>query len=293
MKSRKREDLSYEEILLIVKAAVELGVRKIRITGGEPLARDGIVAFIALLGKIEGLADISLTTNGLLLEDLAKPLAKAGLKRINVSLDSLKTDKYRQITRGGSLAKVLKGIKEAARANLIPLKINNVPIKGLNDDEIEAFASLTIHTPYHVRFIEFMPIGASQLWTPGRCLKTEEIKSTAETIGPLFPVKVRKYGPARYYRYKNALGVVGFISPISHHFCNDCNRLRITSDGKIRPCLFSDLELDLKPALKQRDAKEEIKRLLQLSVQTKPERHRVSGKQKPLHMTRSMYEIGG
>jgi cyclic pyranopterin phosphate synthase len=289
---KTRHLLSYEKILIIVRTAVTLGVRKVRITGGEPLARPGIVPFIQELAAVKGLADISLTTNGLLLEKYADDLSHAGLKRVNVSLDSLHADKYQKITRGGSLSGVMKGIKKAFHAGLIPIKINNVPIRGFNDDEIETFARLTLTTPFHIRFIEFMPVGANTIWTAEKYIPTHEIKARVERIAPLVPVKLRRDGPARYYRFVKAQGVIGFISPLTHHFCNDCNRLRITCDGKIRPCLFSSHMIDMKEAFTRHNPEQEIKKLLIKAITDKPRGHQIHEDihcQPPL----TMAEIGG
>lgn len=290
-KISSKESLSYEALLRIVHVAVKLGVRKIRITGGEPLAREGIISFIKQLSAIDGLEDISITTNGLMLESLARPLFHVGLKRVNVSLDSLKNDRYRQITRKGALSQVLKGIQEAQQAGLNPIKINNVPVRGINDDEIETFARLTLNTPFHIRFIEFMPIG-SNTWTPMNYLPLKEIKKIVEKVAPLEPVKLRRNGPARYYRFPHASGVIGFISALTHHFCDECNRLRVTCDGKIRPCLFSDTEIDLKPALSHSNPDREIEKLLRLAIQIKPEGHILSEKGFKIPV-RPMSEIGG
>ena len=270
-----RDILSYEEIARIVRVAAGLGVRKVRITGGEPLARKHITRLIASIGEIAGIEDLSLTTNGVLLERYAGELADAGLHRVNVSLDSLRPERYREITRGGDISRVMKGIEAAEKAGLMPVKINMVPVRGFNGDEIEEFAGITRDTPYHVRFIEFMPIGGRELWSPEKYIATDEIKATVEQIGPLFPVRVRRTGPARYFRFADAPGVIGFISALTHHFCGDCNRLRITSDGKLRPCLFSETEIDLKPALRgtSTPSDKEIGRLLRLAIEIKPERH--------------------
>ena len=270
-----RDILSYEEITRIVRVASGLGVRKVRITGGEPLARKHISRLIASIREVPWIDDLSLTTNGVLLEHYASELAGAGLHRINVSLDSLKPERYREITRGGDIYRVIKGIEAAEKAGLMPIKINMVPIRGFNGDEIGEFAGITRDTPYHVRFIEFMPIGGRELWSPEKYIATDEIKASVERIGSLYPVRMRKIGPARYFRFGDAPGVIGFISALTHHFCGDCNRLRITSDGKLRPCLFSETEIDLKPALRSSStpSDKEIERLLKLAIEIKPERH--------------------
>ena len=264
--------LRYEEIVSFLRIAVDAGVKKIRITGGEPLVRKNVPRLIRMIKTIVGIKDLSMTTNAVLLEEYAEHLADAGLTRINISLDSLVPEKYRTITRGGSIASVFRGIKAAEYAGFRPIKINMVPIKGLNDDEIHEFARLTMRYPYQVRFIEYMPFGLKEMWRPERFLSAGQIQSIVEEVGPLVPARVKKSGPARYLKLKGAEGVIGFISPLSNHFCHECNRLRLTADGKLRPCLFSETEIDLNPALRIGNA-DEVRRLIELSVATKPERH--------------------
>ncbi len=287
-----KDILRYEEIIRIVRIAAGLGVRKIRITGGEPLIRKDLPHLISSINNIEGIEDISLTTNGLLLKKYAQSLASAGLRRVNVSLDSLRPERYREITRGGDIKSVLNGIQEAEDTGLLPIKINMVPIRGFNDDEIEEFARLTLKTTYNVRFIEFMPIGAKEIWSYEKYVSTEEIKERVSRIAPLIPVKIRRSGPARYFRFEGAPGVLGFISPITHHFCNSCNRLRLTSDGKLRPCLFSETEIDLKSAMRCGASDGEIERLLRLSIEIKPEGHSINHEKCFMHL-RPMSKIGG
>ncbi|HKZ57057.1 MAG TPA: GTP 3',8-cyclase MoaA [Thermodesulfovibrionales bacterium] len=270
-----KEILRYEEIIRVIRIAAKIGVRKIRITGGEPLVRRNVVYLIAAIKNIPGIEDLSLTTNGILLSRYAEELKSAGLDRVNVSLDTLKPERYREITRSGDLSLVLKGIEAVEKVGLSPLKINMVPICGVNSDEIEEFAKLTLKAVYQVRFIEYMPFGSEDMWSPEKFISTEEIKSIVEGIGPLIPAKLRKSGPARYFRFENAPGVIGFISPISNHFCNECNRLRLTADGKLRPCLFSETEIDLKPALRGASSDDEIERLIKLSIEVKPEGHNI------------------
>ena len=284
--------LKYEEIVRIVGVAAELGVKKIRLTGGEPLIRRNLPYLISSIAGINGIEDISLTTNGLLLKSLAGPLADAGLKRVNISLDSLRPERYKEITRGGDLKEALAGIKAAAEAGLYPLKINMVPIQGFNDDEIEDFARMTLSSPIHVRFIEFMPIGATEFWHEDKYISTDEIKNRVGCIAPLMPVKIRRNGPARYFRFDGAPGVVGFISALTHHFCGSCNRLRLTSDGKLRPCLFSETEIDLKSALRCGASDREIERLLRLAIEIKPDRHALSNERRFSHL-KPMSKIGG
>ncbi|HMK44109.1 MAG TPA: GTP 3',8-cyclase MoaA [Dissulfurispiraceae bacterium] len=289
---RHEDILRYEELTRIVRVAASLGVRKVRITGGEPLARRNVAYLIRSIRAINGIEDISLTTNGLLLAKLVPELAAAGLSRVNVSIDSLQHDRYAEITRGGSLELVLQGIQLAADYGLRPVKINVVPIRGINDDEIEAFARLTLETPYHVRFIEFMPAGTNDLWSADRVVTTQEIISRVEKIATLTPVKVRRDGPARYFSFADAPGVLGFISPVSHHFCSSCNRLRLTADGKLRPCLFSETEIDIRAALRNGAPDEELERLLRIAVEVKP-RERSFDKRPEMIRRRPMSAIGG
>jgi cyclic pyranopterin phosphate synthase len=233
--------LRYEEILRIVNIAVKFGIIKVRVTGGEPLVRRGVTEFLSELASIEGLQDISLTTNGILLEDLAEQLFDAGIRRINVSLDSLVPEKYRMITRGGDLNRVLRGIEKARAVGFSPVKINIVGIQGFNDDEIENFAELIVDKPYQVRFIEYMPIGASTN-KRFRHLSTDAILNKVKKTFTLIPRNnaERAGGPARVYTVDGCKGELGFIGAMSHQFCNSCNRLRLTANGELRACLFSD-----------------------------------------------------
>lgn len=284
--------LSYEEIIRIVRIAADSGVSKIRITGGEPLMRKNLLYLISSISQIYGIEDLSLTTNGLLLRQYAGQLAFAGLKRVNISLDSLDPDRYREITRGGDIGMVLAGIEEAERVGLLPIKINMVPVRGFNDSEIENFARMSIITPYHIRFIEFMPIGAKEFWSKDRYIPTDEIKQRVSSIAPLMPVRLKKSGPANYFKFENAKGVIGFISPISNHFCHSCNRLRLTAEGKIRPCLFSETEIDIKSAIRCNAADDEIARLLKLAVEMKPLGHNMKDGKK-FEYLRPISQIGG
>ena len=296
-----REILRYEEIIRIIKVAVRTGVRNIRITGGEPLVRKNIAYLIQQIKDIEGIQDLSLTTNGILLNQYAEKLAEAGLDRVNVSLDSLHPDRFREITKGMDIALVLKGIEAAERAGLVPIKINMVPIRGINDDEVLDFARLTFHLPYQIRFIEFMPFGSQEIWRPERFIPSDEIRAAVEKIGPLTAVKLRRGGPARYFRFDGAVGVIGFISPLSNHFCSECNRLRLTSDGKLRPCLFSETEIDLKTAIRSGAPDDEIERLVRLAVAVKPKGHNMKIQDEKLRTimqsktdpARPMSRIGG
>jgi cyclic pyranopterin phosphate synthase len=284
--------LSHGELVTVVTAAAALGVNKVRITGGEPLVRPGLPALVKAVKDIPGIEDLSLTTNGILLEKYASELAANGLNRVNVSLDSMRAGRYAEITRGGDIGRVFRGIDAAERAGLRPVKINMVPVRGLNDDEIEDFARLTLAADRNVRFIEFMPFGRGARWSEDKCVGIDEMLQRVEAVAPLEPVKLRKHGPARYYRFIGAPGVIGFISAVTHHFCGECNRLRLTSDGKLRPCLYSESEIDLRGPLRNGASPEEIKRLLKLAVEVKPEGHRLTEKAAPLP-DKPMSKIGG
>jgi cyclic pyranopterin phosphate synthase len=269
-----KDILAYEEILVFICAAVELGIKKVRITGGEPLIRRNVLHFIRLLCAIPGIEDVSITTNGILLKDMAGLLFDAGIRRVNISLDTLNPVKFQRITQRDRFSDVLAGISAAKEAGFSPIKLNVVAIKGLNDEEIQQLAGLSIHQPYTVRFIEFMPIGGKSCWDREKVITADEIKSRLASLGPLqeVPPSVND-GPARRYRLENAKGEIGIISPISNHFCAACNRLRLTADGKLRPCLLSDHEIDIKTPLRNGCTRDEIKRLIQQGIVEKPKRH--------------------
>ncbi|MCL4459319.1 MAG: GTP 3',8-cyclase MoaA [Chloroflexi bacterium] len=296
------EILSYEEMAAIVRAAAELGIRKVRLTGGEPLVRLGLTNFIAMLRAMPGIDDLSLTTNGFLLSRYAADLKRAGLKRINVSLDTLRPDRFQQITRLGRLEEVLKGIETAQAVGLQPLKINTVVIDGFNADELIDIATLTIERNWHIRFIELMPVGGTADWAQERYIPLDEIKRRIEeALGHLEPhhpatntgnePRFNLDGPARYYRLPRAKGTIGFISPISCQFCAQCNRLRLTADGRLRPCLLSEQEVDLRSPLRQGATIDDIKQLIRQAAQMKPLGHRLNERVVP--EDRSMYQIGG
>jgi cyclic pyranopterin phosphate synthase len=287
------EILRYEEIKTVVRAAAELGISKVRLTGGEPLVRLGIVNLVAMLAQIPGIDDLAMTTNGILLARYAKELKAAGLKRVNVSLDTLRPDRFRRITRLGELSDTLDGIAAAKEAGLVPVKVNVVVVRGLNDDEVVDFARLTYAPDWHVRFIEVMPLGGNACWADNGYVPMGEVRERIEReLGELIPAKLGVGGgPARYYRLPGAQGTIGFITPVSEHFCYQCNRLRLTADGKLRPCLLSDYEIDLRTPLRQGATMEEIKRLIVGAVRAKPERHRLS--EQVLPQGRVMSEIGG
>jgi cyclic pyranopterin phosphate synthase len=288
--------LRYEEILRIVSVAVPLGISHIRITGGEPLVRRGVIDFIGKLKSMSGIDDISLTTNGVLLAGMAGALRDAGIKRLNISLDSLNAKTFREITGSDRWHDVWRGIERAEDAGFDPVKINVVPVKGVNDGEISAFARLTVDRGLHVRFIEFMPIGAGDRWQSDTCVSTDLIREVIEReFGPLEPFTGRRSaGPSSNYRIPGARGVIGFISPISKHFCAACRRLRLTADGKIRPCLLSDTEIDVKSPLRGGCDDSELERMLRLALEIKPERHYINAKEGPSGcFQRTMSRIGG
>ncbi len=285
--------LSYEEFVRIIGAASDLGISKVRITGGEPLARLDLTAFVGMVAAIPGIDDLSMTTNGTLLARHAEDLARAGLHRINVSLDTLRPDRFRRITRRGRLDDVWAGIQAAERSGLAPIKFNVVVVRGLNDDEVADFARRTRSEGWHVRFIELMPIGANVAWAGDGVVPIPEIRARIEAAeGPLAPVHgPRGSGPARYYHLAGAEGTIGFIGALSDHFCSACNRLRLTADGRLRPCLMSSQEIDLHAPLRAGAGDDEIKSLLTQAIQLKPQQHHLAEAQAP--QDRTMAEIGG
>jgi cyclic pyranopterin phosphate synthase len=289
------EILSYEEILRVAGLAVKRGIDKVRITGGEPLVRKGVVNLVEKLSGLSGVKDLSMTTNAVLLREFARDLRRAGLNRINISMDSLDPGKYREITRGGDLTLVWEGIEAARREGIHPIKINVVAIAGFNDGEIEDFARLTLQEPFQVRFIEFMPIGAGSEWTPQHCISCQEVRKRIERIFPLVPLAEGENGhggPARLFKFPGAAGEIGFISPLSEHFCGSCNRLRLTADGKLKTCLFSGELIDLKSLLRSGAGEAELEKKLDEALLTKPLHHGpMDGVMKRCHLP--MVKIGG
>jgi cyclic pyranopterin phosphate synthase len=290
------EILSYEEIATIVRAAADLGITKIRLTGGEPLVRLGLVDLVHMVAQVPGVDDLAMTTNGILLSRYAAALAEAGLQRVNISLDTLRPERFHHITRRGRLEDVLAGMEAAQAAGLAPIKINTVVIRGMNDDEVVDLARKTTELAWNVRFIELMPVGNGMLTEGGwreRVVTAKEIRRRIElSLGALEPAKMSAgSGPARYYRLPGASGTLGFITPISEHFCYQCNRLRLTADGQLRPCLLSDDEIDLRTPLRQGANAEHIKDLLMRGIESKPMNHHLDQCQLPEN--RVMSEIGG
>lgn len=299
---RHDEILSLEEILTFAQRAAEYGIKRIRLTGGEPLVRIGIVDLIRDLNSIQGIEEISLTTNGLLLPKFAQELYDAGLKRVNISLDTLDPDEYRAITRRGELKDVLHAIEVADETGFAPIKINAVAVRSLIKDPLE-FARMTIDRPLHVRFIEYMPIGhehgpdGTGGWSAEEAISSQELRETISEagikagLGELIRIPASKSpagaGPAEYWKFANSKGTIGFISPLSNHFCGACNRLRLTADGKIRPCLFSDIEYDVRDLLRAGDL-EGVNAVIARALDEKPESHEFHR-----GTVREMSQIGG
>jgi len=287
------EILSYEELLRVAAATVRLGVRKIRVTGGEPLVRKGIVGFVRQLAALPGAPEIVLTTNGLNLAGMAQELKDAGLSRVNVSLDTLREDRFSGITRREGLSQVLEGLRAAEAAGLVPIKINMVPILGVNEDEIVDFARLTLRHPWEIRFIEYMPVSDNLGFAPEQRFSAQSIMEELSRLGILLPIpRSGPAGPARLFRYSDAEGRLGVIPAVSNHFCGECNRLRVTADGRIRPCLFSDEEIDLKNALREANSEQELEELIATAAGAKPEKHRI-GAADFQPGNRQMHGIGG
>jgi len=283
------EILSYEEVRTVVRGAAELGINRIRLTGGEPLVRAELPKLIKMLSQIEEIEELSLTTNGTFLKRYALELKQAGLSRVNVSLDTLKADKFRYITRLGELKDVLEGIEAVKKAGFDPVKINTVVMRGINDDEILDFARMTYKDGWHVRFIELMPFKGVAEFVP-----SVELRQHISLLGKLEPcTSITGNGPAIYYRLAGAKGTIGFITPLTEpSFCSQCNRMRLTPDGKLRPCLLGEDEIDLKVPLRNNASMEELKRLILKAVASKPEHHHLEGGDVRL-VKRKMSQIGG
>lgn len=295
------EILRIEEIEAIARVAARIGIRSVRLTGGEPLVRKGVVGLVRTLHEIPGIENVSMTTNGVLLPQMAADLKEAGLSRVNISLDTLDPGQFADITRVGEIESTLKGIEAALEAGFNPVKINAVTVRRLNQDFL-AFAKLSIDRPLHVRFIEYMPVGEStgsdgSGWGKEDVVPSEELlqiineRARQEGLPELQPTggdhKPLGWGPARYFEFPDAKGTVGFISPLSRHFCSECNRLRLTADGKLRPCLFSDRELDVRAAL--RDGGEQaVYDCFMEALDLKPDEHHDK-----VGTERKMSQIGG
>lgn len=279
--------LSLEETFEVVKTCAELGVNKVRITGGEPLVRIGVTSLIEKISRLESIKDLALTTNGILLGKYAKELKEAGLKRVNISLDTLNEEKYSYITRGGKLEEVLKGIEAAKNVGIQPIKLNTVLIGGFNDDEAEAFIKLTKENPIDVRFIELMPLGQAASWAKKHFVSNSLILDRAKELAPVESDDLSS--PAIYYKLPGARGKVGFINPISHAFCGSCNRIRLTADGKLKPCLHSEQEIDVINVIR---SKGNLQEAIVQAINQKPMQHSLNSKDNT-PIKRDMYRIGG
>ena len=284
---------SYEEILKITSAAVELGITKVRITGGEPLVRKGLTDFLKELSKIDEIKDIAITTNGVLLVKYLDELIDSGLKRLNISLDTLKPEKFKFITGKDRFNDVWNGIMAAFKKGINPIKLNTVSLRGVNDDEIEDLAAITTQYPFHIRFIEYMPMGNSAV-DIGQQILIPEIRTRIESkFGELEPVKRGIYdGPAKRFKIKGGIGEIGFISPVSSHFCKECNRLRLTSTGMLRPCLLNKYEKDILKHLRNGASDEELKEIIREVIINKPLSHHLE-KNSTAHVESQMSKIGG
>jgi cyclic pyranopterin phosphate synthase len=293
----RKDILTDDEIVRVARTAADLGLTSIRLTGGEPLVRPGVVSLVGRLAAINGIKDISLTTNAIQLARLAQPLAQAGLRRVNISLDTLNRDKFKQITRLGNFDQAWQGILAAEQAGLTPLKLNTVVVGDFNSDELPSLALLTIEHAWHIRFIELMPVGDSEtvpadilLTSPNRYYPVQQMHEQLKDLDLQPSAVPTGNGPARIFRIPGALGTVGFISPLGEHFCENCNRLRLTADGRLRSCLLKAGEVDLKPALQSGG---ELESLFQAAIQLKPIGHMLSGQNNPSSPNSAMSLIGG
>ena len=294
------EILRIEEMAHVVRIAADLGIKSVRLTGGEPLVRKGVVDLVREIANTPGIENVSMTTNGVLLPKMADDLKRAGLSRVNISLDTLDPDQFKYITRRGELHQTLDGIKAALEAGFDPVKINAVTVRSLNQDYL-AFARLSVDRPLHVRFIEYMPVGESSGsdgcgWGPEDVVPNEEVIETINAqareqgLPELVPAgddRPLGWGPARYWEFPGAKGTVGFISALSNHFCAQCNRVRLTADGKLRPCLFSDLEFDVRTPLRAGDD-DAVHEVFATTLRAKPDEHH-----NKIGTERGMSQIGG
>ncbi len=289
-----RQDLlSYEEIAALVAVMAPLGLRRIRLTGGEPLVRRDLPALVRLLRDVPGIEEVALSTNAVLLETQAEALRDAGVSRINASLDSLRPERIDAIARRpGSAAQIFRGLEAAERAGFSPIKINCVVMRGRNDDEVEAFARITRERPWHVRFIEVMPTGDNLGISRDEYVAADEILARITALGELRPVAgPRGNGPATYFSLPDARGTIGVITPMSHNYCERCNRMRLTADGQLRPCLFGSIQTDLRDPLRRGDA---LEPLIRQTLRIKPERHwLVAGSASGSGGLRALSEVGG
>jgi cyclic pyranopterin phosphate synthase len=292
----REEILRYEEILTLVQIAVAHGVRKVRITGGEPLVRRDVSTLVRQLADTPGIEDLSLTTNGVLLAEAAAPLARAGLRRVNVSLDTLSAERFRVLTRRDALDSVLAGLDAARAAGLVPLKINTVLLRGVNDDEVESLVGRGRDQGWEIRFIEYMPLENDGSWDRTRVVSGDELRQRIDRLWPIEPDPAADpRAPASRYRFKDGRGWVGFIDSVTRPFCGDCGRLRLTADGKLRVCLYDDRETDLKAPLRAGASTTEIGQLMEHAVRGKGRGGalEILERQVALPLVRTMHQIGG
>ncbi len=290
----REEILSFEEIARLVQVLARLGVDEVRLTGGEPLVRRELPVLVGMLAGIDGVRDLSLTTNGVLLDRFAAPLVEAGLRRINVSLDTLNHVRFAEIARRDALDAVLRGLEGAERhPELRPIKVNCVAVKGFTENEVPALAELARRKPYVVRFIEFMPLDADEAWREDDVLTGGEIRAIIEErYGRLVEIPAKPSSTARRFRFADGIGELGFVNPVSEPFCSSCDRIRLTADGQLRTCLFSRREWDLKTPLREGASDDELVALLRFAVRHKELKHRIND---PgfVRASRSMSQIGG
>jgi len=290
------EILSYEEMHRLARVAVRRGVRKLRLTGGEPLARRDLLLFIRMLASEPGVEELSLTTNGLLLGAMASRLVEAGLCRVNVSLDTLRSERYKEMTRKDVLGRVLEGIETAIAAGLTPVKVNTVLLRGVNEDEVEPLTGHAREHGWELRFIEFMPVENGGGWDPSRVVRGDETRRRIDRLWPLEPDRGADPGaPAARYAFRDGKGTVGFIDSVSKPFCSSCSRLRITADGKFRVCLYDDREIDLKQALRSGARDADLERLMVEAVRGKGRGGalEIFERKRALPLARTMHQIGG
>lgn len=289
----KERLLSLEEIQRLARIGIGLGINKIRLTGGEPLFRRGITNLVERLCELDGLEDIALTTNGTLIPDQGRQLKQAGLNRINISLDTLNKEKFRELTGADLFHKAWDGIMTAAELGFDPVKVNTVVMKGYNDDEIEQLADLARHYPFHVRFIEYMPIGTDPNGARKHFFSIAEIEKRLNRMGKLIPIGSKSHdGPALRYRFEGAPGEIGLIGSMSAHFCSSCNRIRLTAAGHLRPCLLADDHVDVITPMRQGATDEELEALFAMALSRKSAEHRLNFSDSQTLQTK-MVSIGG
>jgi GTP 3',8-cyclase len=289
----REQILTYEEIERLVRIMAAMGVEEVRLTGGEPLVRRDLPELVRMLAGVRAVTDLSLTTNGILLDRLTAPLVEAGLRRLNVSLDSLSHVRFAEITRRDALDRVLAGLEEAERyPQLRPIKVNCVAVRGFTEEEVPALAELARRKPYVVRFIEFMPLDADEAWREDDVLSGAEIRALIEERWPLVEIPAKPSSTARRFRFADGAGEIGFVNPVSEPFCASCDRIRLTADGQLRTCLFSRREWDLKTPLRDGSSDEQIESLIRWAVRHKELKHKIN---EPgfVRASRSMSQIGG